>query len=179
VPLARSSVKTTSAERDRVPDRAVLARVAEDLTDVQSRVSADGWTDDLVSRALRSMRLVAAAAIEQPISQRVLIADAAPPEGRLRVQHGTIRPSIVSVSSPVTADDVGRARFDQARQFPETRKQQLEGLQTGLATLDGALYRKDPARDTATLDDSVRHAISMAKEIAEERSWLKMLWARR
>lgn len=179
VPLARSSAKTTSVDRGRVPDRAVLARVAEDLTDVQSRVSGDGWTDDLVSRALRSMRLVAAAAIEQAISQRALIAGAAPPEGRLRVQHGTIRSSIVSVSSPVTADDVGRARSDQARQLSETRQQQLEGLQTGLSTLDGALYRKDPARDTAALDDSVRHAISVAKEIAAERSWLKTRWARR
>ena len=179
VPLARSSAKPTSAERGRVPDRAILARVAEDLTDIQSRVSAGGWTDDLVSRALQSMRLVAAAAIEQTISQRPLIAAATAPEGRLRVQHRALRSAIVSVSSPVTADEVARARSDQARQFSTTRQQQLEGLQTGLSTLDAALYRKDPARDAAALDDSIRHAISVAKEIADERSWLKTRWARR
>ena len=179
VPLARSSAKTTSAERGRVPDRAILARVAEDLTDIQSRVSAGGWTDDLISRALQSMRLVAAAAIEQTISQRPLIATAAAPEGRLRVRHRALRSAIVSVSSPVTADDVARARSEQTRQFSTTRQQQLEGLQTGLSTLDAALYRQDPARDAAALDESIRHAISVAKDIADERSWLKTRWARR
>ena len=179
VPLARSSSKTPTAERGRVPDRAILMRVADDLADVQTRVAADGWTDDLVSRALQSMRIVAAAAIDQPISQRLLAAGAAPPDGRLRVQYGTVRASHVSVSSSATPDDLGRARADEARGFSTTRQQQLEGLQTGLSTLSRSLYRKEPARDFVALDDSVRSAISVAREIAAERIWWKTRWARR
>jgi len=175
VPLARSSAKATATERGRVPDRAILARAAADLTEVQSQVTADGWTDDLISRALGSLRLVTAAAIDQPISQRVLTAGATAPEGRLRVQHGAIRPLIVSVSSPVTADDVVRARTDRSRLFSTTREQELEGLQAGLAMLAGALYSKAPVRDTAAIDDSVRNAISVARQLAGERSSWRQL----
>ncbi|MEO7133899.1 MAG: hypothetical protein ABI024_06720 [Vicinamibacterales bacterium] len=178
LPLARSTTTSSSAERGRVPDRAIVACAADDLVEVQSSVTA-GWTDDLISRALGAMRLIAAAAIDRPISQTALIAGAAPPEGRLRVQHGAVRSTIASVSSPVTADDLGRARSERTRVFSTTRQQQLEGLQAGLSTLAGALYRKVPARDTADLDDSVRHAISVAREIANERSWWKSRWPRR
>lgn len=178
-PLARSSAATPTAEHGRVPDRAMLMRVADDLSDIQARAAADAWTDELVARALQSIRLVAAAAIEQPISQRVLPAGSALPDGRLRVRYGAVRASNVSISSSATADDVSRARADVARNFSTTRHQQLEGLQTALSTLSRTLYRKEPARDPAALDDSVRHAIGVAREIAAERSWWNTRWARR
>jgi hypothetical protein len=176
VPLARRSTAGTSAERERIPDRAWLANTTADLNKVQERVRVDGWTDDNVSDALGSIRLVAAAAIEQPISQKPLAKGQAP-DGRLHVRHG-IRPIDAAVSSSVTADDVARARAGGDR-FSTTRQQQLEGLQSGLSALTHALYRKEPVRDASTLDEAVRHAIGVAKEIAEERSWSRTLWPRR
>ena len=97
----------------------------------------------------------------------------------MRVRYGAVRASNVSISSSATADDVSRARADVARNFSTTRHQQLEGLQTALSTLSRTLYRKEPARDPAALDDSVRHAIGVAREIAAERSWWNTRWARR
>ena len=58
VPLARSTTTASSAERGRIPDRAVLNRVADELGELQKRV-AGGWTDDAVARALRLTRLIA------------------------------------------------------------------------------------------------------------------------
>ena len=47
-----------------------------------------------------------------------------------------------------------------------------------MTTLKAALYRRAPERDAASLDEAVRHAISVAKAIASERSWWRS-WARR
>ena len=174
VPLARTQSSATAAERNRVPDRAVLSSAAQDLSAVQSQAARDGWNDDLISRALGSVRIISAAAIGQPISQKPVAADGALPEGRLLVRHRAIRSTTAAISSAVTAGDIARAR-ENGTQFSTTRQQQLEGLQSGMAALTAALYRKEPARDAATLDEAVRHAQRVAKDVASERS----VWARR
>jgi hypothetical protein len=171
IPLARST-GAAKEERSRIPDRAFLNRAAADLAAVQSRASAEGWTEELVARALASTRVIAAAAIGQPVSQKPLPATGAVPEGRLGVDHGFVRKTSASVSSPVTADDVMRASAAD-NGFSTTRKQQLEGLQAALSTLTSALYRKEQSRDAAALEEAVRHAIAVAKEVAGERRWWK------
>jgi hypothetical protein len=172
VPLARSRTATAAHERDRIPDRAILDRAAADLAAAQSRANGEGWTDDAVARALASMRLVAAAAIDQPISQKRVATGGAVPEGRLLVEHGLVRKTGVTVSSAATADDISRARSNHGAGFSTTRMQQLEGLQAGLSALTAALYRQEPKRDASALDDAVRHAIAVAKDVSAERSWL-------
>jgi hypothetical protein len=176
VPLARSKTAAV-AEDTRIPDRAILESAAADLAAVRSRAGGDGWSDETVARALASMRLVAAAAIEQPISQKDIAKDRVVPDGRLLVPHGLLRKTGAAVSSPVTADDVMRASSGQSA-FSTTRRQQLEGLQAGLAALTNALYRKEPVRDASMLDDAVRHAIAVAKDVAAERSRMRTLLRR-
>jgi hypothetical protein len=178
IPLARSNATAAADERGRVPDRAILHRAAEDLAAVQSRVSGDGWTDDTVARALASTRLVAAAAIDQQIGQRAAAGDGTVPEGRLLVKHGWLRKTGATVSSSATADDVMRARARNGK-WSTTRQQQLEGLQSGLSVLSNALYRKEPVRDAPALDDAVRHAVAVAKDVAAERGRWNAPWARR
>jgi hypothetical protein len=178
VPLARSTATSAGEEHGRIPDRAVLARAAADLAAVQSRAASDGWTDDLLARALGSIRLVAAAAIDHPVSQRPLPAGGAVPEGRLLVQHGTLRAASATVSSAVTPDDLARARARAGHGFSTTREQQLDGLHASLSLLTAALYRQVPGRDAMAIDEAVRHAIGVGREIAAERTWIKT-WARR
>jgi hypothetical protein len=174
VPLARGRSVETAAERDRIPDRAILARAADDLADVLSRVSSGAWGDDTIARALASTRLVAAAAIGHPISQKAAPPGGVAAQGRLLVQHGLLRKTGASVSTSVTADDVARARSQAGAAFSTTRQQQLEGLQSGLAVMTSALYQQAPTRDAPALDESTRHAIAVAREIANERgSWKK------
>ena len=178
VPLARSTRAAGPGERDRAPVRAILARASEDLADAQARAARDGWDDDAIARALLSARLIAAAAVDQAISHKPADSNGAPTEGRLIVRHGVIRPVTTSVSSSTTADDVQRARHSGSQRFSTTKQQQLEGLQSGLATLTAALYRREPVRDASALDDAARQALTVARELHNERRAWKT-WARR
>jgi hypothetical protein len=74
---------------------------------------------------------------------------------------------------------VKRARESGGARFSTTRQQQLERLESDLAALTAALYRKEPARDSAVLDDALSYAHTVAKDIAAERSWWNLLWPRR
>jgi hypothetical protein len=176
VPLARSRSTRPTAEHGRMPDHAVLNRVADELGELQKGV-AGGWTEDAVARALSLTRIIAAAAIAHPISQKVAAAGPAP-EGRLLVQSGLIKASRATVSSSATADDVARV-LAQSTTVSAARRQQLEGLKAALDALTSGLYRQQPIRDASTLDDAVRQAIAVAREIAQERSRLRTLWTRR
>lgn len=169
VPLARAKRVGPATERGRVPDRAVLGRVASELGEVQANSAREAWNDALVTRAVSLIRIVAAAAIGQQISQRPAIAGT-PQDGRLLVKHGTLRPVYAAVSSSVTAEDLSRSR-DNAR-FSTTRRQQLETLQAGLAAMTTALYRPGAGIDGVACDEAVRHAIAVARELASERSWI-------
>ena len=178
VPLARRS-RTRSADPERIPDRAVLTRAADALTDIQARATRDGWTDDIVAEALAAIRLVAAATIGRSVSQRPLPNDGVVPDGRLLVRFGRMRSVSGTVSSPVTADEVGRSAIRNAASMTVTRGHHLEGLQSGLADFTAALYRQSPSRDAAVLNEAVRHAIGVAREVAIERSSWRARWARR
>ena len=187
VPLARRARGTAGVDRNVTPDRAIVSAAAKALSDVQSRAARDGWTDDAIGSALSAMRVIAAAAINHPISQRPLPPDGAIPEGRLRVDHGLVRRASATVSSSVTTDDLLRVSGRNGGATP-TRTQQIEGLRGSLAMLTGTIYRRAPERDAAALDDAVRQAVSVANDIASERTWWSRLrqgfgargqWARR
>ena len=162
LPLARR----TSAVRDRavalVPARAITDRAAASLADAQNRAARDGWNDETIGTALSATRLITAAAIGQPISQKPLAPGAAAPEGRLSLGYGFPRRRTVTVSSAVTGDDVTRALAGD-NGFSTTRAQQLETLRDSLAVLTAARYRKTPNRDAAALDECVRQVIAVAR----------------
>ena len=179
VPLARRTQRAGAMDTNRLPDRAVLRDVAAELDDVQAQIARDGWSDAHTARALSAVRIVAAHAIDRPVSQKPLAASAPTPEGRIVVSHGRLRPARAAVASPVTAGDVARAGSALADSVSLTRRYHLEGLQHGLASLTSAVYHKVPARDARELDEALRHAASVATELAQERNWWKTAWSRR
>lgn len=163
VPLARSKAPAASADRDRIGAGAVARRAAEELKELQSR----GWDDETIGRALGALRLIGAAAIGRAISQKS--ASGTPPEGRLIVKHGLVRPVPIAISSSITADDVARAMADPDASWSTTHRQQLETLQSALSTFTAALYGQANNRDSASLDDGARQAIAMAAGIKSQR----------
>ena len=162
VPLARRSRARGAREQALVPARVILDRAAASLADTQSRAARDGWNEETLSSALSASRLITAAAIQHPVSQRTLPLNGDAPEGRLIVHHGFPRRIAASVSSSVTPDDVARALAGK-HSFSMTRAQQLETLRTALARLTAARYQLQPDRDAAALDDSVRQVIEVAR----------------
>lgn len=178
-PLARGNRKTGAMASDRLPDRAVAASAARELTVVQSLAAGDTWSDTAVARALAAVRIVAALAIRQPISEKVLKAGAPVPEGRFAVSRGRLRPVRAAVSSAVTATDVAvtASRLDDS--VSRAHRHQLEGLQSALAAFTAALYRQAPARDAATLAEAARHAIEVANDLQRERNTWRTWWSQR
>ena len=170
VPLVRRTRAATDGDRKVIPDRAIVTAAAAALREVQSQAGRDGWTDNTIASALSSTRVIAAAAINHPISQKALLNDGSVPEGRLRVDHGRLRRMAATISSGVTTDDLVRVSAGNGASTT-TRTQQIDGLRASLNTLTAALYRRAPQRDTTSLDEAVRHAISVAETIARERSW--------
>lgn len=179
VPLTRRARTAARADDGRLPDRVVLHHIAAELDDVKRAAAIEGWTDGLTARALAALRIVAAHAIDRASSQKPLASGAPAPEGRLAAAHGWPRSARVSVSSPVTTDDVGRAGSKLADSVSLTTRRHLEGLQRGVAVLTAALYRQAPVRDSQVLDEAVRHGASVARDLERERSWWRTLWSRR
>ena len=174
VPLARGARTAGPAAGNRLPERAVAARAAQELADVQSAAGA-GWTDALVARALAAVRVIAGLAIHHPISEKPVTAGAPVPEGRLAVAHGRIKPRQAAVSSAVTAADVARFGSQLHDRVSMTHRHQLEGLQSALAELTAASYRQAPVRDAAVLDEAVRHATEVARQLQGERNAWSLL----
>ena len=160
VPLARRARRPGERAPAVAPGRVVADRAAALLGEVQTEAAREGWSDDTLARALSAARLITATAIGQGISQKALPADGKVPEGRLLVEYGFPRRTRATVSSAATPDDVMRALSNGAnQQFSISRAQQLERMRAALATLTAALYQRQPDRDAAKLDESVRHII--------------------
>ena len=177
VPLARRRAGAAAA-RDLIPDGAVLDHATRGLDRLRAKVEADGWTDAHVADGLAGIRLIAAVVSGHPISHKPLDAEGRAPEGRWHVGYGVIRPRSVASSSSVTADDVGRAASRTAGSITVTRGHHLEGLHRGLQLFSAALYKQAPARESAELNEAVRHALDVARAVTAERAWWKP-WLRR
>jgi hypothetical protein len=162
VPLAGRARGRGGRQQARVPDRVILDRAAAALADTQSRAAREGWNDETLAGALSAARLVAATAIRHPVSQRELPANGSAPEGRLIVEYGFPRRTKMSVSSAVTADDLGRALAN-GHDFPTTRVQQIESLRAALSRLTAARYQRAADREASALDDTVRQLIDAAR----------------
>jgi hypothetical protein len=176
IPLARTRRAAATAGPDRVPDHAVLRAAKTALAEARAN-AAGGWNDDLIAHAFAIVRVVAALAIDQRISEKPAAMDDGA-NGRVRVNHGFLGRQSAGVASSVTASDVARARTASAAQFSTTRQQQLEGLESALRVLTAALYEKEPRRDPGALDEAARHAEGVAESIAAERSWWRTLLRR-
>ena len=110
---------------------------------MRDATAAQGWTGDLVARALAALRIAAALALGRPVAQRAGVAvgrgTAVDPEGRLPVRRGLFGRETVFVCSALTARDIDgelpRVRVESAEGAPA-----IETLRVGLAGFAGARY---------------------------------------
>src|SRR5687767_10217227 len=52
VPLTRRTRSTAAADRDAIPDRAIVTSAVASLRDAQGRAAREGWSDDTIAKAL-------------------------------------------------------------------------------------------------------------------------------
>ena len=160
-----------------------VARTAlGELRAVRDATAAEGWTGDLVARALAALRIGAALAIGRPVAQRASdsAADATPvdPEGRLPVRRGLLGRETVLVSSALTERDVDielpRVRAESPEGVPA-----VEALRAGLAGFAGVRYgaaAEAPADSlTVNLDAGIEVLQSLQVDLFEPiRRWRRL-----
>lgn len=137
--------------------------------------AAQGWTADLVARALAALRVAAALAIGRPVAQRAS-GSADDPEGRLVVRTGPFGRETVLVSSALTGRDVDRTlpRAEAPVDAPA-----VEALRAGLAGFAAARYGpadEASAEDLAAgLEAGIEAARSLQVELfAPVRRWRRL-----
>ncbi|MCY4029943.1 MAG: hypothetical protein OXH75_26960, partial [Acidobacteria bacterium] len=131
-----------------------VARAAlGELRAVRDATAAQGWTGDLVARALAALRIAAALATGRPVAQRAgggtdggaavdgpaVDGPAVDPEGRLPARRGLFGRETVFVSSALTARDIDR-ELPRVRGEPTAGAPAVEALRAGLADFAGARY---------------------------------------
>ena len=187
----------TVARDDQVPAWRVARAVLGELRAVRGATAAEGWTSDLVARALAAFRIAAALALGRPVAQ-IARGEAAgagamsDPEGRLPVRSGLFGGEAVLVSSALTERDVDghlpRVRAESPEGAPA-----IEALRAGLVRLAATRYGSgaELSADTlaADMDTGIDVLQSLQYELYEPvrragriyrgcREWLAELWRR-
>jgi hypothetical protein len=158
---ARRAQTTEAGTQAVLSRRTVLRQAIASLTEIQ-QAARTGWTDDLMSRAAQTVRIVAACAIGQPVSQRVIESDAAEPPERLVMTGGLVKRRRFSVAAPTTTLDVTRALQSSPAGDPGGT---LEDLADALRVFTIALYRAAADREALALDAALGQALSAARRV--------------
>jgi hypothetical protein len=176
-----------SADAGRAPDAAILRTASAELDEVQRRSGIEGWTPQLVQRALAAIRIVAASSRGARLSQRIVDRSREPGagspseaggrepgveaadvgnrlDGRLLVTHGWLKRVTFAVSSAETTARDG-------------------ALAAALGKLTAAAYGSNATPDRAALDDAVAGAAEAARRLVRERTgpaaWMRARLAER
>ena len=146
----RAPVQATRA-RHRLAHRIVIHETGRELADVARRRQTEGWTAELVGRALTALRIAAAFATGHTVSQGAASPAVPARDGQLAVSGGFPRRTTVLVSASSTAVSVaGGGPASSA-----TEAFDREGLASALAAFTAVRFGREAALDAATLDDAL------------------------
>ena len=170
------------AERDAGAPAWRVARTALGELRAVRDAAEEGWTADLVARALAALRVAAALAMGRPVAQRAAGSAgggaAADPEGRLAVRTAPFGRGTVLVSSALTGRDVARG-LPRVRAEAPADAPAVEALRAGLAGFAAARY--GPAAEAraddlaAGLEAGIEVARSLQVELFEPvRRWRRL-----
>lgn len=174
VRVARGSRRRTPADQRQIGTAALVSVASRELADVQREREQQGWTPALLDRASSATRVVAAAALGRPVSQRTSSLPAEAGEGRL-IARGPRRGTSRVVSAAVTPADLTQHITRLPAGSP--RASLLESLRSALETLTIAGYGRD-AGDQHKLDTALTAARDAARDVKSEHSWPRRLLRR-
>jgi hypothetical protein len=165
-----------------VPDTAILRRVGRELSAVQREREGSGWTPELASRALASLRIAGNYAAHRPVGQTMASDGGARAEGTIAVPRGLFGRGRVLVSGSMTAGRLARARkAADAHGAANGRAAALDALEDALARFTRAQYGRgdgsdaaqgDAALDAAALDASLAGSRRVLRRLALDQTWV-------
>ena len=157
---------STDAGPGPLGDGQILRHVGRELQDIRAARDREGWTPDLVARALVSTRVVASYVTRRPLSLRTVEAHGPLPEGVLvhRDRHG--RRTVIT--STLTAAALHVTRGDETHRT---------AVREALAGMTHAQYGREKPADTAPLDAGFDAVLAALDGVKHEHAWTTRLRA--
>jgi hypothetical protein len=169
--LAAASRGEAPAAERRITDIAILRGVSRELSAVGRERQADGWTPELIGRALAASRIVAGYALARPANQFAAARRTNGQEGGVTIRRGVLRTQRTFISASVTPQTIARELGVEPYRAPAT-VHRLEHMQRTLAAFGQGQYSAHDRVPDSTLDESLESARRLAKRLTFEHRWL-------
>lgn len=163
--MARGARQVRTTDAGTVSDRAILASVANELSEIQAAAKG-GWSADLAARAAAALRIAAAYALGRAPRQRAVDGDR-PADGRLVVTRRGLKTRRVAVTSPVTSQDLTDALEKLPLTTPHERRTAMEDVRNALAAMTRSMYSADAKQ--ADVDDAIAMGLCATDHLRRRR----------
>ena len=161
--------KRTVAIR-RLPVPAVLSGCLDTISEVSADASKTGWSPDLARRAVAAMRIAGAVALERPIAQDFVGADAVERDGQVTVRKGWIKRRRVLLSASVTSKVIA-SHLGNGRRLRPNARVRLETISDALGVFSAASYGRNGKPDASALDAAVDSSKDAIRGLRSSARW--------
>jgi len=165
VRVVRRSPTRSRTALGHMSTRAVLSSASRELADVQRQRGIEGWTEELASRALAVLRIIAGYRAARGVSQTTASTARASGEGALRLKgrRWPRRQPDTLVFGSMTAEALDEARRNVAN--GDRRSTELDELATALRQFSAASYGRERKPNDEELDASLGAARSILRRL--------------
>jgi hypothetical protein len=116
------------------------------------------------------MRIAGAVALERPVAQDFVGADAVEREGQLTVRTGWIRPRRVLLSASVTSKAIA-SHLNNGRKLRPNTRARLESISEALGVFSVASYGRNGKADSSALDAAVESSKDVIRGLRTSARW--------
>ena len=127
----------------------ILSKCAGEMSALRATSRSEGWSAELLARALSVFRVAGAVALDRPIAHTVVDRDVQAEDGQLLVEAGLLRTRRVLVSASTTPLNIGKGLDMRGRERVAVI---LEEVRDALSDLGGARYARDSELNELDLD---------------------------
>jgi len=153
-----------------LPVDAVLRGCLQGLGLLKSDVAREGWTDEMVGRALTLLRIAGAVALGRRVAQTMVDRDVEGRTGQLKVRKGILSRKRALVSASTTADAISRQLANGMAPAPRTRMA-LGEIRESLLVFNAAHYRRNGQLDITALDAALDHGETALRRVRFATRW--------
>lgn len=172
-------VRTVGRYRTRVPAAErplrlgpVLRGSVRALDRLKSEVARDGWTPDLIGRALAVFRIAGAVILGRPVAQAVVDPHVPGRDGQLVLRKGLLGRKRALISAPTTAAAVAAHIGNGQGQPSDARTEMmLDEILESLRVFGAARYGRNGHLDTAALDTALDRGMSAIRRLRVVKLW--------
>ena len=175
--LALSARKMVGRYMERAPVKkrplaahAVLRGCLQGLGLLKTDVAREGWTEEMVGRALTLFRIAGAVALGRRVAQTVVDRDVEGRTGQLKVRKGKLSRKRTLVSAPTTADAIARQLANGTAPEPRTRMA-LDEIRESLIVFNAAHYRRNGQLDVTALDAALDQGETALRRMRFSARW--------